>query len=609
MEDSEILLQTIDSAAIVSKRIAQKSKEPIGLHDLYKQTVDMAEDISYHAIKGVFPEKLFKDRSPNETKAEADYIKANYKQHTLPVFVDYISTITRPFGDGNWSIDYKDDDQKFKVAEMTFKDYVEGDLPIYKSLESFVKFVLPTLKSKDANGFIGIRPYGIPTIEKDGILVPDESKLNSPGIYYYHSKNVIDYNDYFYMFLSDRKSVVEFAGKNQKTGLVFEVYTKNAVYFIEQTGKKTDHTFKAITYYVHELNEIPVTQLKGVPELVDGKILWQSPFLFVTHLLDLVTINLNWLQASVNKCVFPITVVFGTECDFKNELGQPCVAGTINVDGQAVKCRACNGTGLKSRLSPLGTLIIDTSNPEGNDMISKQDPVKFVSPSVDTLDFIKKLASEYETTARSILKLRNKNSSTNTNNDVTATEVFDDAKSMTAFVKPTSDQTFEIYEFCLNMIGKQRYGNSFVKPDLHYPKTFDFKTPEDYLTDLQNAMKTGLPPAFIQLLLIQYINSFYADGAITLSIFKIIIEADRLFGISDTEINIQLAKGLVQPWEKILHTSILTFINQEIADDTEFLNKDIQVQIENVQQAAKDLEAQNSQSTPNIFETPQPING
>ena len=47
-------------------------KEPT--HHLYNDAVEMAKHISYHAVKGVFPDELFKHRSPNETKAESDYM-------------------------------------------------------------------------------------------------------------------------------------------------------------------------------------------------------------------------------------------------------------------------------------------------------------------------------------------------------------------------------------------------------------------------------------------------------------------------------------------------------------------------------------------------------
>ena len=92
-------------------------------------------------------------------------------------------------------------------------------------------------------------------------------------------------------------------------------------------------------------------------------------------------------------------------------------------------------------------MVLNSSQLDNGDMMAKQDPVKFVSPGVETLEFLKTKIKDDVATARSILKLRNKNSDTSTTNNVTATEIYDDSKSMTAFVKPISDQIFDIYDW------------------------------------------------------------------------------------------------------------------------------------------------------------------
>jgi len=168
MEIEQILSNAVNLAIEVNKNIAKKKTDKVGMHDLYEDCCKMADEVAIHAVKGIFPDKLFSSRSPNETQQETTYIKENYKQLTLPVFVDYISTIGRAMGDGNWSIDYKEDSTEYKTANKTFESYVTKELPIYGSLEAFVKFILPSIKTIDANGFLAIRPKEIDytTIQK-----------------------------------------------------------------------------------------------------------------------------------------------------------------------------------------------------------------------------------------------------------------------------------------------------------------------------------------------------------------------------------------------------------------------------------------------------------
>lgn len=595
MEEKDIISIAIQSAIEWNKLKDNKKESEKGLHPLYKDSVEMAEHISYHAVKGIFPNKLFKHRSPNETKAESDYIKSNYKQHTLPVYVDYRSTITRPFGDGNWSISYKEDTTAFKEPDKSFQSYVEYGLPIYGSLENFIKFILPDIKSIDANGFISIRPKDIKLKQVNDEMVIDEDYLYEPTIFYHSSENVVNYKEnHFYLFLSKEKSNVKVANQTKKEGNIFELYTKNAVYFIIQKGEKSKNEFGIELYYEHNLDECPVSQLMGIPNLKNDQILWQSPFLYSTDLLDVVAMNANWLQASINSCVFPVKVMYGQRCDFKDSNGYLCNDGKI-INGEGIEhvCNVCSGTGLKSRISPLGTLLLNpTTKFEVGEEKSTQAPLQYISPEIHTLEFIADKIEKDTQKARQILHLYTSNTEVKTTENNTATGMAIDVKSMYAFIKPISDQMFMIYDFCLEMIGKQRYGEYFEKPELSYPKTFDFKSSEDYLQDITNAMTANLPPSFIQTVLLSYLNSYYGDNSQSTVIFKLISETDRLFGMSQDEINMKMAKGTIAKWEDILHSSILLFINESIDEDANFLLKDLSIQKDKLIKMAKEKESE-----------------
>lgn len=591
MTEEEIVLAALEKAKDSSKKLS--SGKEFGFHPLYKESVDAMMSISYHAKRGIFPEPLFKNSSPNVEDKELKYIKDNFKQTTLPVYVDYIATITRPFGDGNWSIEYREVEDEYTQNEKTFQKYVEEELPIYKSLENFIKFVLPNIKTIDANGFLAVRPEHIEyKFLEDGTEVIDDDKLYKPTVYYFDSARVIDFDsDEYYLFLSNSKSKVKVASEYKSEGNIFELYTRTAVYIIRQVGDKSKYLFEWELFFKNKNNEIPVTQLKGIPSKVeDDEIFWASPFSYSTDLLDLALINANWLQASIKKCVYPHVVMFGSKCEFKDDSGNMCQDGMIHFGRpNETTCPQCNGSGLKSRLSPLGTLLLQptTTITQGEEKTT-QPPLQFVSPQVDTLEYIEKKIDSDEQKARNILKLRTKNSRTKTTGDVTATEIYDDSKAMTAFVKPISDQIFNIYEWALRNISIQRYGSDKYSPVLSYPKTFDFKTPEDYLFDISEAIKNNLPPSFIQAILMQYINSFYGDSSKSTEIFRVVVNADRLFGLSQDEINVKMAKGTIDKCEDILHSSILYFINELVLAEKDWYLKPMETKIAELQTKAKE---------------------
>lgn len=592
----EILIEANEKAISTAKKINsdKKDKGVIGLHDLYKDSVGMAEHIKYHAEKGCYPNELFAHRSPNQTEAEAMYIKNNFKQHTLPVYVDYRNTITRPFGDGNWNIEYKEEKDLYNANNLSFKNYVENELPIYGSVENFVKFILPDIKSIDANGFLGVRPKDIPLkLNSENEYIIDEDRLYEPTIFYYPSESVIDYKqNYYYLFLAKDKSNVLVNGKTKKEGCVFELYTETGVYFLIQEGEKLKYTFKIELFFEYDLPEIPVNQLMGIPKLIDSQILWQSPFIYATDLLDVALVNANWLQASINSCVFPVKVMYGQRCDFKDADNKPCQEGKIFLDGgQERICPSCYGSGLKSRLSPLGTLLLNptTKFEEGEDK-SSQAPLQYISPEIHTLEFISSKVDTDIQKARQILHLQTSNTQVKGSEEKTATGMAIDVKSMYAFIKPISDQIFMLYEWSLKNIGMQRYNTDFVEPTLTYPKTFDFKSAEDYLADISEAIKNNLPPSFIDSLLMNYLNAYYGDNVATTDIFAMIRKVDRLFSLSQDEINMKINKGTVSKWEDILHTSIIQFIDNEINLDADFLLKDFEYKSTKLIEKAKSID-------------------
>ena len=73
----------------------------------YNDCVKERDELAVHIEYGVFPEHLIRSRSPNQTDAEFEYVKANFKQVTLPNSIDFLNTISR--ADANWRIEYRDE--------------------------------------------------------------------------------------------------------------------------------------------------------------------------------------------------------------------------------------------------------------------------------------------------------------------------------------------------------------------------------------------------------------------------------------------------------------------------------------------------------------------
>jgi hypothetical protein len=531
----------------------------------------MYDSILPHSRSDVYPEHLLSVRAPNQTDAQAMYIKANYKATTLSVFEDFRSTISRAFADQNWSIRYSPElDERF--GEETFQRYVNNEIEKFGSLEMFVKNMLPTLKLVDANGIIAIYPDDIPYLDEEEFEEPVMgNELLRPMPTYYNCKNIVGqkFGEY-YLVISDDHSYVKNGSKMEESGIVLYLYDSDAIYKIEQTGKKSDMTFgEPVLYFQHNLGYVPCIKLMGSPQLIANEIAFQSPFITAVPLLDQVVLDESYLQMSKATSAFPFMVALGEICEFIDREGNKCNDGQIfdAVNGGYRTCGSCSGSGVKSRFSPTGMLLIKprTSLSEGDSGLSGEY-LKFVSPPMDTLTFLRTEIEQQMAKSRRILHLPSSDESGTIGEASTATGSLNKLRSLYAFIKPISDQLFTIYEFSLVTIGKMRYGDLFGGVNLVYPTSFDISTPSDYLAVISEGVKAGVPPSITFSNVYNYIRAIHYTDEETSAVYDLIINADELLLMSNADILARLASGSVEKWQDVLHNSGPQLIMELIRD-------------------------------------------
>jgi hypothetical protein len=537
----------------------------------YNYAAKMYDSILPHSRSDVYPEHLLSVRAPNQTDAQALYIKANYKATTLSVFEDFRSTISRAFADQNWSIRYSEElDERF--GEETFQRYVNNEIEKFGSLEMFVKNMLPTLKLVDANGIIAIYPDDIPYLDEEEFEEPMMSnELLRPMPTYYNCKNIVGqkFGEY-YLVISDDHSYVKAGSKMEESGIVLYLYDSMAIYKIEQTGKKSDMTFgEPMLYFQHNLGYVPCIKLMGSPQLINDEIAFQSPFITAVPLLDQVVLDESYLQMSKATSAFPFMVALGEVCEFVDREGNKCNDGQIfdAVNGGYRTCGSCSGSGVKSRFSPTGMLLIKpkTSLSEGDSGLSGEY-LKFVSPPMDTLTFLRAEIEQQMAKSRRILHLPSSDESGTIGESSTATGSLNKLRSLYAFIKPISDQLFTIYEFSLVTIGKMRYGDLFGGVNLVYPTSFDISTPSDYLAVISEGVKAGVPPSITFSNVYNYIRAIHYTDEETSAVYDLIINADELLLMSNADILARLASGSVEKWQDVLHNSGPQLIMELIRD-------------------------------------------
>lgn len=549
------------------------------------------ERLEPHIVHGEFPEELFKSRAPNASDKELQYMRDNFKQVTLPVYSDYENTILRAIADNNFTIIYGDgktamDDER--ISE--FQEYVNRGITEFGSVINYVRSVLVRLKAIDPMGLIVILPPSLPTITgEDGAESIDPDALVNPVPHYVECEDVWGFAyDQWYLWKSEEKSTVSRGSRTEQSGLIFYLADDQWLWKIVQVGRSEDFTFEIVQWWQHGTGQPPCIHLQGVPIIDDGALRWQSHYLPAIEPLDQVLLDTSYLMASKAKVAFPHMVVLDDPCTYMDsKTGQQCYNGFIewtdNGNVHKMTCPSCNGTGAKPRIGPMGVVLVRGQEGVQGSVPNVSDALTFISPPVDTLNFLRSEIEYNLRQGRSILHLHSEAPITG-GQSATATQIGVDVRAAQAFVKPIADQTFFITEFILDCIGAQRYGDQYPGITITRPSSYDVRTQSDLLAEYTTATEQ-MPPSVTESILWQYIKARYGHEPEALRAYEVLAAADAIFASTPQAIQQMFAQGIIESWKITLHQQGLSIYDELMREGA--LTDDIATDAAAMQQRAR----------------------
>ena len=556
----------------------------------YNYAVQQMQAIEPHTRRALFPERLFNLRTPNQTNEELEYIRSTFKSVTLPIWNDFISTLSRGANRNNYTV--KIDGDEALVNDIN--EYLKYYLPYYSSYYDWLQSYLIPLKQKDANGVIAVMPhdlYELSTVEdEDGVERLSNDLIDSYPVYF-SSKNIVgqDPGEYYLLLSSTEKSVVIESGKQRKIGVVLYLFDDTYIYRIEQVGEMKDFKFsEPVIYFEHLCGEVPVQKLGGIPNFVNDHVVFDSVFSYVSDILDLVLLDQNNLNISKTKCIYPYRIMLGSICEFEID-GVKCDNGYIMNDaGRKNACPSCKGRGSVPRVSPLGELLINPEDQFGNGdkLNGLASPIQYVSPPIDTVQFLVTEINANENRARKILHLNDSDAAVAGNEGSTATGSLNKLRSTYAFIKPVSDQLFNVAFKTLDYIGMQRYGEAITITGTA-PNTFDINTPSDYLAAISEAKTMGVAPFVMYQLYWSYLNSISHGDMDVNKAYELIINTDSLLNNTQDEIALRIASGTAEKWMDVVHNSGLVLVYNLVTSNSNFFEQSFETQQTQLIDAAK----------------------
>lgn len=554
----------------------------------YNQAVRERDELAVHIEYGVFPEHLIRSRSPNQTDAEYEYVKANFKQVTLPHSIDFLNTLAR--ADSNWRIEYRDEGSDLER-------YLSGGIGELGDYVMWSNALLPKMKILDPMGIICTMPVRIPTVESIGedgepIVLIDPDTLVDPQPIYFPVDKVWGYeHGVWYCLLTNEKSKVKKGGQVVNEGLVMWLVDDTKCYRVAQYGDAFKLTFEISEYFEHDQGFPPCVFLMGNPLLKEGRVIYQSVYLPSKPAFDTVLLDTTYLMMVKSNSAYPYRVMLGNDCDYVAPDMGACVGGNLMYAGEdggqhvRGKCPKCNGTGIAARLGPNGVLFVHELKRGDTTSTSVHDAMTFVEPTATTMDFLRREITDQTTEGRRVMHLSSEAPMVG-GEAKTATQSGIDAKATIAFIRPIANQLAAVREFTAECIAIQRYGKEAAEGmfKLIPAASFDLRTEADYLAEIERIK--GLPPTMRQLALENYIGTRYAGDQSMKEAFEAIILADRLFALDPMEIAAMQAARTAEAWEIALHNDAIS-LYERLSQEAAFVSLDKFAKAERLKEAAR----------------------
>lgn len=513
----------------------------------YDSSVSMAKEIGVHAY-GWFPDDLIRDRAPSESEEEFEYRKQSYQPVTKAPWARLTNATESVWHGVNVSTDNED-----------FEAYLVDGYPIYSGLVEWFKEIASPAKLEDPNAVVWTTLLRAP--ETDAELVSPVVKLS-------RSFNVIDFTDQYFLGVTRRDVPVLFGNSTVNEGLEFVVLDDVAEYRFTQVGKKVDWTFELTYEYRHELGRIPAYQLKGIPRLRDGEVIWESLFYNAIPYLNKAAVESSTLDAVINRHGFPTRVYYEEDCD------EPLCDGGIIVDeadGTRHRCTTCNGSGKKRGF----TWGADYTHRPPGMMDSATQPdfpgLAYVSPDTEPMVFLdKRVDALIEKAGHAVnFDLTRKSSQ-----PVTATEKGIDLQEQYKVLFKFAEAAYDVLEYVVDDVAKMRYPRQEIEFVLNRRADFSIRSAEQLIEEYKNYQSSGLPQFMGAAIIRSQAKMRFNSDMRNMRILEVLEYVDGLHGYAPTEANLILARS-GQPWQGVLHYQAYSLILQAEAEDPAFLDREL----------------------------------
>jgi hypothetical protein len=582
LELAEELLSKIakEYAIYEQKKRSNKYYVP-DFYPTYKECVEMAERLRIHSDYDAFPEKLFREKAPNELPHEFNYRKAIYRPITVPYFHKAVNIAGRVWNRQNFEVRFDNQNQERYFTEQ---------YPRFGSLENYFQQIVSFETLTDPNAVVAIMPINLEYFESGEF---NDSVEVTPVAYCFKSKRVWAWKDEEYAIIkAEQKSYVKTGnnGKEEEEGLVFYIFDKNEIQIAKQVGKKSDFEFEIELYYRHNLGYLPCRRLGGISVQESGDYYFQSFYTPAVPALDQAVSDFSTLQMSKFSHAFLQKWEYVDECDTCNGTGETEEAIGFE-EKVAIACSSCGGSGTKRMFGPMSVYQVQAPNRFTSETETKINipPAGFIDVKHEILEFLNKQVITNIQMAFELLSIDVMNNEKISGRE-TATGKAIDREELYSFLLRFANTVFDDFEFAIDTIGSMRYGSEWQMPAVRYPQNFEMRTDAELTEEIKHA------PNFSRAMLAQqYLETRFPIQEAKSAIMKLSVQVDPYFNLDPKDVLSLVASGIAEKWKAVMHFEIEAIIKGLVEESEGFLDLPMLEQKAIIEARAKEMTPQAQQ--------------
>jgi len=132
---------------------------------------------------------------------------------------------------------------------------------------------------------------------------------------------------------------------------------------------------------------------------------------------------------------------------------------------------------------------------------------------------------------------------------------------------------YDILEYCLDDIFRMRYLRATIEFAVTRRADFSIRSAEQLIAEYEQYQKSGLPMAIGSQIIRSQTKMRFNGNDQNARILEVLEYADGLYGYSHADA-MSIGRAM-QPWQVALHFQSASLINQALADDAGFLEREL----------------------------------